>query len=171
MQYTFENKGNWINQMAEGLHKDKRPGDIVKGKAKDGKPLYGKDVSVKEPKQHSMDDVTTSKSNDLMLGKHKADTEYNDNDELVAVDSKEKELSTNIATYKQNVKKYEDTINSISSRINELKASLERPYVDHAKAKEDIDNLSSALSELKAKRADAMKSLAKSQKLYSTFYS
>lgn len=140
----------------ENYHKDKRPGDIVVGKAKDGNPLYGRDKSIKEPKQHSMDKVTISDKGDAMLGKHKADFEYDKDDNLVAIDTEEKELATKAALAKMKVRDYDKMLSYTKNLLKKKEAELERPYIDSTKVKEDIDNLKASIKDFESRKKQVL---------------
>lgn len=116
-----------------------------------------KDIKPIEPKQHSTDKVTLSKSGEPMLGKHPAEYEYDDNDNLVAVDRVEKELNTTLASNINTVRHLTSLIKGLKANIEKEKVNLERPNTNHYEVKKKIDDLSSTLktAEDKQKRAKA----------------
>ena len=142
-------------QTNEGYHKDRRPGDVRVGVAKDGKPLYGRRVSqTLEPEKHSLDKVTYSKSGKPLLGKAPVDFEYDEDDNLIAVNAKEKEMLNNVAYYKSEIKRDDKKLSELRNRLRFAKRDLEKPYVNHYEVKEKIDNLFDQIKQIEDRKVN-----------------
>ena len=118
-----------------------------------------KDIQISEPTQHSVDKVTLSKSGEPMIGTHKVDYEYDDDDNLIAVDTTEKDLSNSLAIAISDVRRANTIIKRLKSDIKEQKELLMQPYVDHYKAQEELDKLEQTLANVLSKQKLAKKTM------------
>ena len=132
--------------------------------------VVDKDDTVREPKQHSIDKVAITKSGDPVIGTHPVEFEYDDNDELVAVDKLEKELSTNLANSMSTVKRLTKAIKSIKVELKSAKDELERPGSERYLIKQKIDELESSLKAAIAKEKSAKASMHSNLAKLDSFY-
>ena len=129
-----------------------------------------KDIKPIEPKQHSTDKVTISKTGEPVIGTHPVDYEYDDNDSLVAVDKVEKELSTNLAASINKVRKLSTIIKGLKSDIKKEKDSLEYPYVDHGKVLQNIKSLEEKLAQAISKQKVAKTTMRSNSAKLDNYY-
>lgn len=162
----FENKGLWliedIDDFSDSIFGDEPLDDVEDKQTNEANgQTYVDDNGIEryvgnhKPVQHDIDKVTLSKLGEPMIGKHPVEYEYDDNDNLVAVDKVEKELSTSLSMAMDTVRTADKAIENLKVELKQEKDLLEHPNVNHYEVKQRIDSLQEKLRSALAKKKNA----------------
>lgn len=131
------------------------------------------DTVIKEPKQHSLDNgnVGLSKDNNLQISNQPAEFDYDDDDNLVAVNKREKELLNSMSEIHKRIERIDNIIKAIRNDLMKAKDELERPNVNHDEVKKEIDKYEEDLAYAKSTKQNLIAKKQQKAKEISEYFS